>query len=186
MSVSIVAEPIYDAGYTRALLFVGTFLTVLGMMMTSISKTYWEVMLAQGVTVGVGCGLLFLPSMVIMSQYLTTKMAFATGIASTGSSLGEKSPLPERVCGRIPGVFCWLIIIGAVIYPIIIRQLQPRIGFGWAVRTIAFIMLSSSIISLPFMRHRIPAAAVRKMSDLAALKEKPYLFCMFVASLAGG
>lgn len=89
MSVSIVAGPIYDAGYTRSLLFCGTFLTVLGMMMTSISKTYWEVMLAQGVTVGVGCGLLFLPSVVIMSQYFTTKMAFATGIASTGSSLGE-------------------------------------------------------------------------------------------------
>ena len=90
MSVSIVAGPIYDAGYTRTLLFCGTFLTVLGMMMTSISKTYWEFMLAQGVTVGIGCGLLFLPSVVIMSQYFTTKMAFATGIASTGSSLGEE------------------------------------------------------------------------------------------------
>ena len=40
-------------------------------------------------------------------------------------------------------------------------------------------MLSSSMVSLPFMRHRVPAAAVRKMFDLAALKEKPYLFCMF-------
>ena len=91
MSVSIVAGPIYDAGYTRTLLFIGTSLTVVGMMMTSISKNYWETMLAQGVTVGIGCGLLFLPSVVIMSQYFTTKMAFATGIASTGSSLGENA-----------------------------------------------------------------------------------------------
>ena len=88
MSVSIVAGPIYDAGYTWALLLSGTILNVLGMMMTSLCRQYWELMLAQGIIVGVGCGLLFLPSVVMVSQYFTTKLAFATGIASTGSSLG--------------------------------------------------------------------------------------------------
>ncbi|KAL9046302.1 MAG: hypothetical protein Q9214_000833 [Letrouitia sp. 1 TL-2023] len=152
----IVAGPIYDAGYPRALLFSGTSLTVFGMMMTSIAKKYWESMLAQGVTVGIGCGLLFLPSVVIMSQYFTTKVAFATGVASTGSSLG------------------------AVIYPIVFRQLEPGIGFPWAVRTIAFIMLSTSAVSLPFMRRRIPAPhRIRRMYDLAAFTERPYLFCLF-------
>lgn len=89
MSVSLVAGPIYDAGYTWVLLIVGSAFTVLGMMMTSLCKSYWEFMLAQGVTVGIGCGLLFLPSVVMVSQYFTTKLAFATGIASTGSSLGK-------------------------------------------------------------------------------------------------
>ena len=171
MSVSIIAGPIYDAGYTWALLLSGTTLTVLGMMMTSLCSQYWEFMLAQGVTVGIGCGLLFLPSVVMVSQYFTTKLAFATGIASTGSSLG-KSPTPRS----LPRIILLIHNSGAVIYPVVFSQFQPRIGFPWTIRTLAFIMLFTSAISLPFMRQRLPAHAIRKPFDLAAFKERPYLF----------
>ena len=87
--VGAATGPIYDAGYLRQLLVVGTFMTVFGMMMTSVCKTYWQVFLAQGITVGIGNGCLFLSSVVIVSQYFTTKKAIATGIASVGSSLGQ-------------------------------------------------------------------------------------------------
>ena len=86
---SAAAGPFFDLGYLRTLLFVGTFFTVFGMMMTSICTTYWQVLLAQGVTVGIGYGCLFLPSVAIVSQYFTTKKSFAFGVASTGSSIGE-------------------------------------------------------------------------------------------------
>ncbi len=92
--VGVVTGPIYDAGHFRTLIFVGTFLTVFGMMMTSICKTYWEVVLAQALVVGIGDGCLFLPSVAIVSQYFTTKKAFATGIAAAGSSIGEWKHLP--------------------------------------------------------------------------------------------
>ena len=88
--VGAATGPIYDAGHLRQLLVVGTFMTVFGMMMTSICKTYWQVFLAQGITVGIGNGCLFLSSVVIVSQYFTTKKAIATGIASLGSSLGQR------------------------------------------------------------------------------------------------
>ena len=89
--VGAATGPIYDAGHLRLLLIVGTFMTVFGMMMTSVCKTYWQVFLAQGITVGIGNGCLFLSSVVIVSQYFTTKKAIATGIASIGSSLGQLS-----------------------------------------------------------------------------------------------
>ena len=82
------AGPVYDAGYARSLVVVGTLLSVTGMMITSICTTYWEIFWAQGVMVGLGFGLFFLPSVVIVSQYFTTRKAWATGIASTGSSIG--------------------------------------------------------------------------------------------------
>ena len=44
--VGTLAGPIYDAGYLRPMLYAGTFLSVFGMMMTSICKTYWQVVLA--------------------------------------------------------------------------------------------------------------------------------------------
>jgi MFS family permease len=85
---SAVTGPFFDLGYLRTLLCTGTFLSVFGMMMTSICKEYWQVFLAQGITVGIGYGCLFLPSVAIVSQYSTTKKSFAFGVASTGSSIG--------------------------------------------------------------------------------------------------
>lgn len=52
--VSVVTGRLYDAGYLRTLVFVGTVLIVLGMMFTSICETYWQLFLAQGVVMGVG------------------------------------------------------------------------------------------------------------------------------------
>lgn len=89
MIIGVATGPVYDAGYFRTLVFIGTFLTVFGMMMTSISKSYWEVMLAQALCVGLGSGCLFIPSVAIVSTYFTTKKSFATGIAASGSSLGK-------------------------------------------------------------------------------------------------
>jgi hypothetical protein len=81
--------PIFDAGYLRGLVFVGSTLAVLGMMMTSICKEYWQIVLAQGLAVGAGAGCLLLPSVAVMPQYFTKRRAFATGIAAAGSSIGE-------------------------------------------------------------------------------------------------
>ena len=81
--------PIYDAGHLHALLYVGTILDVLGVMMTILGKTFWQILLAQGIAIGIGDGCLFLPSVAIVPQYFTTRQAIATGVASLGSSIGR-------------------------------------------------------------------------------------------------
>ena len=80
--------PLFDLGYYRHLLVIGTVLSVLGMMMTSLCKQYWQVMLAQAVCVGVGNGCMFVPCVGITSTYFSKKRALAIGISSSGSSLG--------------------------------------------------------------------------------------------------
>ena len=57
--------------------------------MLSTCKEYWEVVLAQAICVGLGSGCLFIPSVAIFPAYFTTKKSFATGIAASGSSLGQ-------------------------------------------------------------------------------------------------
>jgi predicted MFS family arabinose efflux permease len=54
------------------------------------------------------------------------------------------------------------------------NHLQPRIGFGWATRVIAFIMLGTLIISLTVMKVRVQPAQTRRLLELSALKEAPY------------
>jgi hypothetical protein len=86
--VGCLTGPVYDAGYFRTLLLSGSFFLVLGQMMLSLCKEYWQVLLAQAFCIGIGTGCLFVPSVAILSTYFTTKFAFAVGIAASGSSLG--------------------------------------------------------------------------------------------------
>ena len=86
--IGTLVGPIYDSGHIRLLLVSGYLLTLIGILTTSICKSYWQLFLAQGVVTGAGFGCLFLPGVTIVSQYFSTKKAFATGIASLGSSIG--------------------------------------------------------------------------------------------------
>ena len=54
------------------------------------------------------------------------------------------------------------------------NRLVPRIGFGWATRVIAFIMLGTLTISLAVMRVRVRPAQKRTLWQLSALAEPPF------------
>ena len=86
--ICIFTGPLYDLGYLHSLVNIGTFAIVFGMMMTSICHEYWQFVLAQGVVVGIGNGLLFLPSIAIVPQYFSKNKALASGIVAAGSSIG--------------------------------------------------------------------------------------------------
>ncbi|KAG9230150.1 hypothetical protein BJ875DRAFT_165724 [Amylocarpus encephaloides] len=78
----VITGPIYDAGYLRSMVLVGSILAVFGMMMTSICKAYWQFVLALGIVVGTGAGCMLLPAVAVIPQYSTKHIAFATGIAA--------------------------------------------------------------------------------------------------------
>lgn len=67
---------------------------VFGMMMVSLCTQYWQLILAQGIVVGIGGGCLFVPSVAILPTYFSTRMAFTIGVAGSGSGIGE-SCYPE-------------------------------------------------------------------------------------------
>jgi MFS family permease len=50
----LVSGALYDRGYIRPLLVIGGVLSVLGFMMLSLSKQYYQVILTQGVCIGLG------------------------------------------------------------------------------------------------------------------------------------
>lgn len=155
MLVGSLTGPIYDAGYVRTLVAVGTFLVVFGTMMLSLCTEYYQVILSQAVCIGIGTGCLFIPGVAVLSTYFSTRLATAVGIAAAGSS------------------------IGGVIYPVAFYRLQPAIGFPWAVRVLGFISLGTLGISNAVIRVRVLPAGRRKMFDLTAWKEIPYIFFVF-------
>jgi MFS family permease len=97
--------PIFDRGSVRILVFVGSGAVVFGLMMTSLCTTYWHLILAQGIVVGLGGGCTFLTATSILPTYFAKKRSLVMGIAASGSSMG------------------------GIIYPIVFHQLNGRSGF---------------------------------------------------------
>ncbi|KAI0480016.1 major facilitator superfamily domain-containing protein [Xylaria cf. heliscus] len=149
--VSLGAGPAFDRGYVRPLIWIGSFLFILGMFLVSITSQYWQVFLTQALLMGVGFGCVYLPAPAIVSQYFHTRAALAMGAASTGSA------------------------IGGIIYPIIFTKLQPHVGFGWATRVLAFIFLGTSLIPVFLMKSKEPPGPTRNIIDRDAFRDAPYL-----------
>lgn len=83
------AGPLYNRGHLKLLVYLGSFLVVFGMMMTSLCTKYWQAVLAQGLIIGVGNGCLFVPSTAVIPPYFEKRRALAMGIAITGGNIGE-------------------------------------------------------------------------------------------------
>lgn len=152
--VGVVSGPLYDMGLFRMLVMSGTVLIVLGFMFTSLCQSYWQVMLSQAVCIGMGTGLLYIPSLALIPRYFSNKRALAVGIVTSGSSLG------------------------GAIYPLIFQRLEPTIGFAWATRVIGFIALATCGFALIVFKSRGKSSGRRSLVDWDAFAEAPYrLYC---------
>ncbi|KAG9232315.1 major facilitator superfamily domain-containing protein [Amylocarpus encephaloides] len=140
-----------DAGYFRPVFLTGSILGVLGLFMTSLSTKYYQLFLAQGVCCGLGNGLIFCPTLSITSTYFSKKRSLAIGIAAAGSATG------------------------GVIFPLMVQQLLPKIGFGWTIRALAFIELGCLAICNLGMRSRVPPRRTGALIDVASFKDVPYI-----------
>ncbi|GFF84703.1 hypothetical protein IFM53868_04234 [Aspergillus udagawae] len=156
--VGVVTGPLVDSGYLRVLITVGMTLVVFGIMMTSLATQYYQVLLAQGFCVGIGGGIAYIPAMVVISSNFTTKRPIAIGCAAIGSS------------------------VGSVVFPIMFRQLQPRIGFPWTVRSIGFINLSLAVLAVLILCRRPgKKTRARSMIEWRAFTDLPFM--LFSTSL---
>lgn len=88
IGLGVITGPIFDRGYLRSLMLVGTILIFAGTMITGVCTQLWQMILSQGIVVGIGCGCIFLPSIAILPQYFDKRLSVATGIGSSGSAIG--------------------------------------------------------------------------------------------------
>lgn len=70
------------------MLIAGNFFVVFGIMMLSLCKTYWQVFLAQGLCMGLGAGLLYIPSLALVGIWFDKKRPLALGIVMSGIAVG--------------------------------------------------------------------------------------------------
>ncbi|XWW99887.1 hypothetical protein V2A60_007901 [Cordyceps javanica] len=141
-----------DAGYFRAVFLTGTGLLAIGIFATAQCATYTQFLLAQGVCIGVAHGCLFCPTLAVLSTYFHRRRALAVGIAACGSATG------------------------GLVFPSMIRQLLPSVGFSWTVRAIGFVQVAVVAAANLGVRTRIRPRKAGPVVEWQAFKELEYTF----------
>ncbi|KAI2470514.1 MFS general substrate transporter [Annulohypoxylon bovei var. microspora] len=141
-----------DAGLVHEAVLIGTLLVVFGMFMTSLATEYYQLLLAQGICIGLGMGILYMPGLSVPSSYFKAKKPLAVAIIASGAGSG------------------------GLVYPAMAQQLLPRVGFGWTIRSMALVTLFVSVLINLLLRVRVPARRSGPIADLHAFTELPYIF----------
>ncbi|KAG8355276.1 hypothetical protein FVEN_g6621 [Fusarium venenatum] len=132
MGLGPVVGKLYDNYGPRRTILVGTFMHVFGLMMTSLSNSYYQVLLGQGVCSAIGVAAVFHPAINSVHGWFDRQKGTAFGILSTGSS------------------------IGGIIFPIMVTRIIDKQGFGWAMRISAFMILGLLLITNLTIRNHNP------------------------------
>ncbi|KAG6008921.1 hypothetical protein E4U54_008633 [Claviceps lovelessii] len=147
---------IFDNYGPRPLILGGSFLHVFGLMMASLSSQYYQFMLSQGLCSSLGVSAIFLASIGTVSGWFKRRRGMAFGLFATGSSLG------------------------GVVFPIMLSRLIQSVGYGWAMRTAAFIILALLIVANCTIkpRHVCGRHPLSRRVLARPFHESPFLFLL--------
>ncbi|KAF8065015.1 major facilitator superfamily domain-containing protein [Lyophyllum atratum] len=140
----------FDRGYFHHLMIGGAILHSFSFFMLSLSheNKYYQVFLSQGLGGGISVGMMYIPSLAVVSHYFKHNRPLATGIVTSGTALG------------------------AVLHPIMInRFFQGSLGFHNGVRVTATLTSGLLLVANCMMRTRLPPKTSRKESMIPKVVE---------------
>ncbi|MCJ1422336.1 hypothetical protein MMC29_000216 [Sticta canariensis] len=88
LGVGILSGRATDAGLVHETVFVGTFLAVIGLFTASLSTQFYQLFLSQGICIGLGMGMLYIPGVSVPASYFESKKAIVLAIANSGTGTG--------------------------------------------------------------------------------------------------
>ncbi|PPR02159.1 hypothetical protein CVT26_012120 [Gymnopilus dilepis] len=167
LCLGIVGGKLYDAGYCRATIVGGSLIFTFSFFMLSLAKPdqYYQVFLSQGIGMGLGLSLIFVPTCTLILHHFRNRKALAMGI------LVASAPL------------------GGIIFSIILNQLiHSKPGFAWGVRASAFIITGCFTLghALTFVPPRLQSPTAVGVNKESSLRYPPYLLTLlsgFIAQL---
>ncbi|KAL9596982.1 MAG: hypothetical protein Q9219_005451 [cf. Caloplaca sp. 3 TL-2023] len=161
-AVSVFAGRALDAGFFFPTFLIGSVVQVIGIFTTSLCKTFWQLVLAQGLCTGIGCGLVYCLAVGIVTTYFEKNRGLAIAVVSTGNS------------------------IGGVVYPIVVRFLFPEIGFAWTMRVLGFVNLACLATALALLSPRLPPSKGEAMVEWRVFCDLSYTYVVVGTALVFG
>ncbi|KAK4149812.1 major facilitator superfamily domain-containing protein [Chaetomidium leptoderma] len=139
-----------DAGYFRHVFAAGVVFQLVGIFTASVATQYWQLVLAQGICMGLGNGCLFCPSISTLSTYFSSRRSLAMGMAACGTATG------------------------GLVFPSMVRQLLPTQGFPAAMRAIGYVQVGTFAVALLGLKQRIPPRRSGPWVEWRAFREGEY------------
>lgn len=114
------------------IILVGSFFITIGLMLSSLATSLWQLHLTQGFLVGIGYSLSFMPALSVVGQWFNAHRGFAMGIAIAGGGVGQflVSMLTQTLLDRYGWrmtlrVIAALMFVGIISCSLLIRRLMP-------------------------------------------------------------
>jgi MFS transporter, MCT family, aspergillic acid transporter len=118
--------------------------------MASISSQYYQVLLSQGVCSAIGVACIFQPGKQHGCQISChTHTDHSVGLSATSGWFNKKR-------GAAFGALSTGSSLGGVIFPIMVSRLIREVGYGWAMRISAFLILFLLIVANLTVKSRLP------------------------------
>ncbi|KAI0534033.1 MFS transporter, MCP family, solute carrier family 16, member 6 [Xylaria digitata] len=111
-------------------MFFGVVAVSAGFVSASFATKIWHLYLSQGLCVGIGIGLIYIPATSVIPQWFSQKRSLANGICASGSGIGGLA-----IC-------------------FITQEMLGIIGFAWSLRITAVIVLSVNLAATLLIRSR--------------------------------
>lgn len=138
-------------------------------------RSYYQIILSQGVGMGIGSGLLLVPAISVQAHHWRKHRSLAMGIVLAGIVYFIVVIINSHSFSLYSGTSC-----GGIVYPIMLNQLihHSTAGFPWAVRATGFLSLALLIVASCIMTTRMPPkvhASEAQINFKAVLTDWAYL-----------
>ncbi|TFK23315.1 MFS general substrate transporter [Coprinopsis marcescibilis] len=121
----LLSGKLFDAGWFHFSAMFGSALFGMGLFTLSFvdPAKFFQLFLVQGIFMGCGLGLVFLPTILVVQLHFPQRKGLMTGVVMSGSSFG------------------------AMLFPILVDKLLPPKGFGGTVRITSYIVVALLVIA---------------------------------------
>ncbi|KAI1152362.1 major facilitator superfamily transporter [Nemania diffusa] len=136
LSIAFLVSPLatflagWDKYGTRLTIFTGIVFQVIAFVGSSFATELWHIILTQGVSFGIGLGLMFVTSAPVPAQWFQKKRSLANGCVASGSGFG------------------------GLIYSLATNAMIQNIGLAWTFRSLAIICFVVNGVACLFIRDR--------------------------------
>lgn len=126
----LVIGPIFDRVGARIPFTIGIVLSTVGYLCSSWAYDTYQFILSYGILGGLGSSFIFCLSIGVLSHWFNRRRGLAIGLTYIGGALG------------------------GALFPIMYRELFPKIGYGWTVRVATFITTGLLLVAFVLARDR--------------------------------
>ncbi|CAO3611494.1 unnamed protein product [Cunninghamella echinulata] len=149
---------------TRWVMFIGSLLMSIGLILASFSEEVWHLYMTQSIIHGTGSALLYIVSMSISPQWFEKRRGLAMGVMVSGSGLG------------------------GLVTPFIMNELNENLGGAWCYRILGIITFVISMIATLLLKEKQTSTKktikMKDVIDLSICKDTKFVIWCIAGNLS--